>query len=100
VEVSQNHFDSYHLVKQVPRAAPVLAPPPPPHLVCRRAWVDHAVRGDRVGERVGPVGPTALPGRLGQAEPKAVGQEPAQHCASDFEFVFFFLIISEIGASF
>jgi hypothetical protein len=51
---------------------------------------DRATCGDYVGKRTAPVGPAALPRTLGQAKPKAMGQELAQHCAADFEFVFFF----------
>jgi hypothetical protein len=41
-----------------------------------------------------------LPGMLGQADLKAVGRELAHHCAAVFEFVFFSLLIKEIGACF
>jgi hypothetical protein len=79
----------------------VLASPPPPHLVHRRAQASHTTALRAVTTRKSaPVGLAVLARPLGQAELKAVGREPAHHCAADFEIIFFSLIIPEIGASF
>jgi hypothetical protein len=82
-----------HLVMLVATATMVLASPPPPHLVCRRARADRttaAVRGrcDHAGERVGRA---SLVRPLGQAEGWKLGHSAAQHYAPGI-LIFHFLL--------
>jgi hypothetical protein len=70
-----------YLARLLPRAAPVLGPPPRPTL--------------SVGEP-GPAMPLSLP-LLGQVGPKTVGQSAAQHCTPRFSIFIFFYISRKLN---